>query len=163
MVLDTRKFHEKYFEHLKCNAEDVAKVIATDSNNEKWFQGEMAICFSSMPNYKIISSLEYNERETKPKDLDNWWGDHIEGTSFGIVTTEAQIYKKGPKKGYGKCDFILHTDDDFLATEIKVLWIYDDLDKDDIKKRFKDNNVYRDIRRLRNNLYKEYKKRHMFL
>lgn len=160
--MNTETFHKTYYDYLSEKAEDVVKVVATDSNNEKWFQGEMAICFSSLPNYKIISSEEYNDDNVKKIGV--WWENNIKNR-FGIITTEAKIYMENNKKSE-KCDFILQTNEDFLATELKVIWIYKDMDIYDIEKRFKNNKVYEDAKRLKfrlENEYRDYKNCHIFL
>ncbi len=67
------EFHTIYKEHLAKKARDVKKIVATDLNNEKWFQGEMLLAFSDKTiNFKVVSSELYNSGALDEIDQDKW-------------------------------------------------------------------------------------------
>jgi len=120
------KFHEIFCSHLRDKQMDVARMIALDTDNERWFQGEMVLAFSNCLEYKILSSDYFNKFETMD-NRDSWesWSDVV---GDGVVTIEAAVYKKtkvGKNKATGvqKADFFLEDQQQQILSELKVLWI----------------------------------------
>lgn len=122
-------FHDIFCSHLRNKQMDVARMIALDTDNERWFQGEMVLAFSNCMGYKILSSDYYNKFDAKC--VNDTWEDWNKIVNGGIVTIEAAVYKKtkiekNKATGVPKVDFYLEDQEQQILSEMKVLWIYGD-------------------------------------
>ena len=155
--MDTREFHRIFWQHLNSKGNDVARIIALETNNEKWFQGEMALAFSKR-GYRIFSSECYN----KCCDTISWdeWNKLV--GNEGILTCEAGNYRKiknSPNKASSvrKADFFLEDRSTFVFAELKQLWI--GLGNNDLGKYLLNKGIFEDAWRLKQNLYSEYNRK----
>jgi hypothetical protein len=149
-------FHKTFSEHLSRKSKDVAKIIALDSNNEKWFQGEMVLAFTEKDSkWRVFSSQCYNEFDNKSVKE---WNDYI--SDGGIITIEANVYKsvkveRDKASGARKVDVLFEDERAVIFTEMKILWLYK-FNKNP-KKYLTQKGVLDDTWRLINNLYDEYR------
>ena len=146
-------FHRVFLDYLRCKSEDVARIVNLETNIEKWFQAEMALAFSSLKKdpYKIFSSYEYN----CDKDWDNGKGGRK------IVSIEGAVFKKvkigrDEVSGVRKVDFLLEDGNNFVFSEIKYIWISENMEGfyDYLNRK----NVFDDAWRLKHNLYEDFTK-----
>jgi len=138
-------FHKIFCNHLSAKPFDVSRIMAMETNNEKWFQGEMALAFSKRnQNYNVFSSEVYNNWTD---ECDEAWEKRIKeekenGKEKGLITCEASVYKnvkteKSKSSGLRKVDILLERKDTVILCEMKILWL-DFLDKINIEKNFEE-------------------------
>ena len=114
--MNFHRFHKRYYAHLQDRAEDVVRMAALDTNNEKWFQGEMVLAFCASGNgCRIFSSEYYNK---KADNLD-WavWDECV--SERGIVTIEADVYRAVKTSKYAssnvrKVDFLMENQGELI-------------------------------------------------
>lgn len=144
--------------------DEVMRIVALETNLEKWFQGEMALAFSDSKqnsnlndNIKIFSSRYYS-KESDELDEEDW--NRIIGEK-GIVSLEGNVYKsikteKSGSSGTRKVDFLLENQKEMIFSEVKIIWI-SYMDKGDPYSYLEKKKVLEDTWRLRTNLYKEFR------
>lgn len=162
------KFHDIFRDYMLKKSEDVKLIVALDSTLEKWFQGEMALAFSEQgTGHKIFSSQRYDnyfENEPGDENDDGWnegeWEALIENS--GIITIEGSVFKKVKSgktetTGARAIDFLLEKRDEYVFSEIKVLWFDNIPDKNTLDSDLERTKVLEDAWRLKKNLLGEYR------
>ncbi len=150
------EFHRTFLNHLREKSKDAANLIALDSNNEKWFQGELVLAFTKMEGakWRVFSSECYNKFDKK---AEKEWDAYV--ADGGIVTAEANVYKSVKVKwdkssGTRKVDILFEDGQKCILAEIKILWL--DKFKNNPEGYLSQKGLLDDAWRLRNNLYDEY-------
>ncbi len=159
--MNAKEFHDKFLKHLKHKKEDVGKIVALETNLEKWFQGEMALGFSSSKvGYRLLSSNFYNNyTDYKSPDEREW--NKLLGER-GIVVTEAAVYRPVKRSthestGVRKVDFLLETKEEVVLSEIKILWLHELKNDSSAYTYLETKDVLENVQRLKKHTYKEFR------
>lgn len=164
--MDIKEFFEIYFNHLEKKKDEVMRIVALETNLEKWFQGEMALAFSDSKqdsklndNFKIFSSRSYNQESDNLKE--DYWNDSVIGER-GIVSLEGNIYKsvkteRSGSSGTRKVDLLLENQKEIIFSELKIIWL-SYMKNGDQYSYLERKKVLEDAWRLRTNLYREFRK-----
>ena len=126
-----KTFGVEYFHNICLNyfqnkrLEEIKNICKIETTMEKWFQCEVILSFVQ-EGFEVFSSEIYNEKYGTITDETLW---NSYSNVWQIVTAEASVYKD-PRK---KADIVIEKEDESLVCEIKWIWMYDEVCRDEIE------------------------------
>jgi hypothetical protein len=125
-TISAEYFHDiclNYFQ--KRRSEEIKNIFKIETTMEKWFQCEILLSFVQKK-YEVFSSEIYNEKYGEIEDKTKW---DSYPDDWKIVTSEASVYNDSRKKA----DIVIEKDDESIVSEIKLIWMYDEVCKDELE------------------------------